>query len=144
MNLFDTNVVTAAILTHREHHEVANLVFSHHRTNLTAAISTHSLAEIYNVLTGRARIPTSDALRLMKLNLQNVKLVSLEPNEYQKALQRVSSSGLSGGVIFDALIAECALKIGAEALFTFNLRHFTRLGTDIAQIAREPEDTDRI
>ncbi len=139
MNLFDSNVVTAAILTHREHHEVANLVFGQHKISRTAAISTHSLAEIYNVLTGRARIPTNDALHLMQLNLQNVQLVSLEPDEYQKALQRVSSLGLSGGVIFDALIAECALKIGAETLFTFNLHHFTRLGTDIVQITREPK-----
>ena len=48
---------------------------------------------------------------LLNLNLRSVELVELEPMDYQKALQRISSLGLSGGVIFDALIAECALKI---------------------------------
>jgi predicted nucleic acid-binding protein len=138
MNLFDTNVIIAAMLTHREHHEIAKRVFVEHRTAKTAAISNHSLAEVYNVLTGRVRIPPAQALQLMRLNLHGVEVVALEPTDYENALRRVSSLGLSGGVIFDALVAECALKIGAESLFTFNTQHFLRLGADVVQIAREP------
>ena len=139
MNVFDTNVVVAAMLPHREHHQIAKSTFIQHKIAQTAAISTHSLAEIYNVLTGRNRIPPKDAMTLLELNLRSVELVELEPMDYQKALRRISSLGLSGGVIFDALIAECALKISAQTLFTFNLQHFTRLGADIVKIAREPQ-----
>jgi predicted nucleic acid-binding protein len=138
MNLFDTNVLIAAMLSHREHHEVAKRVFVQHRTAKTAAISSHSLAEVYNVLTGRVRIPPTQAMQLMQLNLRGVEVVALESTDYENALRRVSSLGLSGGVVFDALVAECTLKIGAEALLTFNTQHFLRLGPDVAKLVREP------
>jgi predicted nucleic acid-binding protein len=39
---------------------------------------------------------------------------------------------LPGGGIFDALIAQAALKANADILLTLNFNHFTRLGEVIA------------
>lgn len=46
---------------------------------------------------------------------------------------------LPGGGIFDALIAQAALKAEVDALFTLNPKHFTRLGPVIAQITQVPQ-----
>lgn len=39
-------------------------------------------------------------------------------------LGRLASSAVGGGRVYDALIAECAIRSGAGALLTFNARHF--------------------
>jgi predicted nucleic acid-binding protein len=46
---------------------------------------------------------------------------------------------LPGGGIFDALIAQAALKAKVDILFTLNPNHFTRLGEAIAQITQVPQ-----
>jgi predicted nucleic acid-binding protein len=45
---------------------------------------------------------------------------------------------LPGGGIFDALIAQAALKAEADALLTMNAKHFTRLGEAIAARVQVP------
>jgi hypothetical protein len=40
---------------------------------------------------------------------------------------------LPGGGIFDALIAQVALKAKVDILLTLNPSHFTQLGKDLAQ-----------
>ena len=46
---------------------------------------------------------------------------------------------IPGGGIFDALIAQAALKVQVDILFTLNPNHFTRLGQAIAQITQVPQ-----
>jgi predicted nucleic acid-binding protein len=138
MNLFDTNVITTAMTNKREGHERAKSVFAQSKAIGRACISTHNLAEIYNVLTGRMLIPPPQAKMLMERNLEGVEVISLNEQDYLNAIQRVSSLSIPGGVIYDAIIAECAIKRQCETLYTFNLKHFTRLGADITAIAREP------
>jgi predicted nucleic acid-binding protein len=138
MKFFDTNVIVTAMLQHREGHERAQNAFKNHRADHEACISAHNLAEIYNVLTGRMLIPPPRAKILMQQNLQGVEVVSVNEQDYLNAILRVSSLNIPGGVIYDAIVAECALKRQCDTLYTFNLKHFTRLGTDIIAIAREP------
>ncbi len=139
MKLFDTSVLIAATLPHRENHQRARESFVDSKLNKTACISAHSLAEVFNVLTGRILIPPAQARELIENNFKGVEVIALDASDYIRALEKMSSHGLSGGMIFDALIAECALKIQAETLFTLNLKHFLRLGEEISNIAREPE-----
>lgn len=138
MKLFDTNVVVAAIITKREFHERSYRAFLSSKQKSEACIGAHSLAEIYNTLSGRMKIPPLEAKKLMELNLQDIEVVNLGDSEYSAAIARVSNLGISGGVVFDALLAECAVKRECDTLYTFNLTHFTRLGADIKAIAREP------
>jgi len=46
--------------------------------------------------------------------------------------------GLPGGAIFDALIAQAAVKVSADRLFTLNPGYFIRLDDGIAQITEVP------
>jgi predicted nucleic acid-binding protein len=43
-----------------------------------------------------------------------------------------------GAAAYDALIAHCALKAGADILLTWNVRDFTRLGSAVAQLVKSP------
>jgi predicted nucleic acid-binding protein len=139
LKLFDTSVLIAAILSHRENHLKAKTAFSQAKLEKFACISAHSLAEVYNVLTGRILIPPERARELIENNFKDVEVIALDASDYIRVLEKMSIRGLSGGVIFDALIAECALKIQADTLFTLNLKHFLRLGEEVSNIAREPE-----
>jgi predicted nucleic acid-binding protein len=138
MNLFDTNVITTAMISKREGHDRARSIFSSSKANGRACISTHNLAEIYNVLTGRMLIPPLQANILIEQNLEGVHVLELQQQDYLNAIRRTSSLNISGGVIYDAIVAECAVRHQCEALYTFNLKHFTRLGADIVALAREP------
>ncbi len=139
MKLFDTSVLIASILPQRENHLKAKTAFSQAKLEKSACISAHSLAEIFNVLTGRVLIPPEQARVLIESNFNGVEIIALDASDYAKVLEKISIRNLSGGVVFDALIAECALKIQADTLFTLNLKRFLRLGEEVSNIAREPK-----
>ena len=46
---------------------------------------------------------------------------------------------LGGGGIFDAVIAQAALKVEADCILTLNPKDFTRLGDEIAVLVQMPE-----
>jgi len=48
--------------------------------------------------------------------------------------------GIVGGAIYDAVLAQCALKADAEVLLTWNDRDFTRLGPEIARLVKTPPE----
>jgi predicted nucleic acid-binding protein len=57
----------------------------------------------------------------------SARLIALSPADYTATLRRASEMGLSGGVIYDALIARAAEKAGAERLLTLNEADFRRV-----------------
>ena len=65
-------------------------------------------------------------------------LIALTPEEYFAAISEYSAMGVTGGAIYDALIARCALKARAEKIFTWNVRHFRQFGPDIEKKLRAP------
>ena len=60
-------------------------------------------------------------------------------NDYQAAIAQMATLNLPGGAIFDALIAQAALKAEVDTLLTLNPNHFTRLGNAIAHIVQVPD-----
>lgn len=104
-------------------------------------ISTHTLAELYSALT---RIPQTNitptlAQDLIRDNLQTFKFVALSAEDYTAAIELMVQHQLPGGGIFDALIAQAALKSQADVLFTLNPKHFSRLGSAIASKVEVPQ-----
>ena len=85
------------------------------------------------------RISPKDAKRLIENNLKYLETVALEQADYQAAIVQMTALNLPGGGIFDALIAQAALKSAAERLLTLNPKHFARLGTELAQIVYVPQ-----
>ncbi len=141
--LFDTSVIIAASLPQHPSYPPCFIQLQAAKVaQIKGYLSTHSLAELYSVLTrmpSQPRISARDAKRLIDNNLQYLETVVLDQADYQAAIAQMTALNLTGGGIFDALIAQAALKSSAERLLTLNPKHFARLGTAIAQIVHVPQ-----
>jgi len=136
----DTTVLLASVMADQPHHgQSRELVLSLRRGQ--DACAAHSLAELYSTLT---RMPppyrrNADEAMLVLADIQaRVTPVSLTPEEYIAAISEYSSRGVVGGVIYDALIAQCARKARAEKIYTWNIRHFRQFGPEIEKRLRVP------
>lgn len=140
--LFDTSVLVAASLPQHPSYTPCFIQLQAAKVaQVKGYLSTHSLAELYSVLTrmpSQPRIRAHDAKRLIESHLRYLETVVLEQADYQAAIAQMTALDLLGGGIFDALIAQAALKSSAERLLTLNPKHFTRLGTELAQIVYVP------
>src|SRR5262245_2823890 len=92
------------------------------------AVPAHALAESYAVLTrlpAPHRLSPADAWQLIEENFaKSAIVVALTAKTYQAVLSAVAKQSVGGGRTYDALIGECARQAKAEALLTFNRRHF--------------------
>jgi predicted nucleic acid-binding protein len=130
--LFDTSVLVAAMVeTHSSHVLALTAVQAVIGGDETGIVSTHSLAELYSTLTRmplRPRIDGPTAWRMIERTVtQHFDLVSLDAADYAEVLKRLSTEGLVGGIVYDAVIARAAEKADAERIWTLNAADFTRL-----------------
>ncbi len=139
---FDTSSLVAAFVHSHPAHTAAwgwlqeTLEGAH-----AGLVTTHTLAELYAVLTRlplRPPIPPRMALQLIEENLQAFQLLTLSATDYRSVLRRLEKLNLAGGAVYDALIAQAALRARAEGLITLNPAHFRRLGQDVAAIVLVP------
>ena len=139
-SFLDSSVLVASFYDHHFHHDRSfELLSRQNRT--TGATAAHCLAEAYSVLTrmpGRERTSPQDALLFLNDIRERLMLVTLDEGDYGDVLSDAAEQGISGGSIYDALIARCALKAKAQTIYTWNTRHFTRLGPQIASRVKEP------
>lgn len=130
--LFDTSVLVAALLgSHPSHAQAISWLKRAKSGEFELLVSTHTLAELYSVLSSlpvKPRIDPATAWRLIQENVEaTAQLVSLTPEDYSHTIQRVADMGISGGVIYDAIIARAAEKADADQLLTLNRSHFERV-----------------
>jgi len=59
-------------------------------------------------------------------------------DDYAKAIEEAAALGIAGGGIYDALLAHCALKVKAETIYTWNEKHFKRLGEETSKRVKTP------
>jgi toxin FitB len=135
----DTNCIVGVILRGHPHHQQAVAAISL-RLNRGASLhlAAHSLIEAYSVLT---RLPA--AVRLSGIEARTAlyenfvsrgQVWTLMAEEYVQLLDRAAGASILGGQIYDAVIAACALKAGADVLLTFNERHFRRFASPTLEI----------
>ncbi len=139
--LFDTSVLVAAFLTgHHQHSNCLPYLKQVQLGHLRGYIATHTLAELYSVLTRIPKTSISPALaqQLITDNLQHFNSVPLTSADYDAAINRMVQLQIPGGGIFDALIAQAAITINADRLFTLNPKHFVRLGDPIGPKVEVP------
>jgi len=141
--LFDTSVIIAALLPkHPSHAPCFVQLQAAELRQIQGYLSTHSLAEVYSVMTrmpSQPRMSPQEATILLERCLQYLEAVPLETADYRAAIVQMTTLNLTGGGIFDALIAQAALKVSADRLLTLNLSHFSRLTPAISQITEVPE-----
>jgi len=98
---------------------------------LEMLVASHTIAELYGVLTTlplRPRITPDTALRLILENVRKIaKIVPLSVSDYEATIERLAELGIPGGAVYDALIARAAEKSSAERLLTLNASDFERV-----------------
>lgn len=130
--LFDTSVLLAAIVRpHPAHARTLPWLKKAKSGEISMIISSHTLAELYAVLTTlpvSPRITPDVAWNLMHENiLGNAEIAALTAADYKGVIRKMKEGGFSGGIIYDALICSSAIKAHAETLLTLNGVDFRRL-----------------
>ncbi len=131
----DTSVLIAAARLSDERHKASfDLIRASSSEMVTAA--AHTMAEFYASVTGMRpphRFHPSQALTLLNQFHHKLRWVELSADEVLDAAGRVAALGLLGGIIYDALLLQCARKAGAELIYTWNVRHFQLVAPDLAE-----------
>jgi predicted nucleic acid-binding protein len=125
----DSSCLIAAVCAWHEHHQAAlDAIESRLGAEETLVLAGHALAETYAVLTrlpSPHRLSPADAGALIQENfVKGAQLVSLPGLVYAALVRRLARDGVSGGRVYDAIIAESARRGRASTLLTFNPRHF--------------------
>jgi len=136
----DTSVLVPVFYGDHPHHAASLAVFTRFG-KAEASCGAHSLAEVYSTLTrmpGKFRVGGDQVMLFIENIRERLTVVSLSADEYAETLQHFADLGIVGGAIYDALLAGCALKVKAETLFTWNIRHYGQFGADITPRLRTP------
>ena len=139
-SFLDTSVLIPAFLGDHPHHK-SSLDILAQCTPKEAACAAHSLLEVYSVLTrmpGKNRISGDQAMLFIGNIREHLSLVALTAEESATALEQFSELGILGGAIYDAHIAACALKVCAEQIYTWNVGHFSQLGSQVTRLLKYP------
>lgn len=141
--LFDTSVLVAALLqAHPRHARALPWLRRAKAREIELFVSSHSLAELYAILSAiptRPRLSPTQVGRLVRENVEaTAHLVSLSSADYVATVERASEMGLAGGIIYDALIARAAEKSAVDHLLTFNEADFLRAWPEGASLILVP------
>ena len=137
--LLDTSTLVAALVEGHEAHDRAFPWLQRaHRREIEGLVA-YTLAELYAILTRLPVKPRLSAARTWQIIQQDVltplEVVALSSEDYRAVLAHLSQEEIVGGVVYDALIAQAALKAGVDVLVTFNPKDFLRTYPDLtAQI----------
>jgi predicted nucleic acid-binding protein len=141
-SFLDTSVLVAAFHVEHPHHQPSFDLFVRCKKD-DACCGLHSLAEVYGTLTGMrvaSRRASGDQALLFISNIrERFMLVGLDEQEYFQTLQDSAAAGIAGGAIYDALLGQCALKAGAETLYTWNTKDFLRLPVAVTGRVKTPD-----
>ena len=141
--VFDTSVLVAAMVEQHPVHARAFPWLKRARVQeFEACVTTHTLAELYAVLTTlpvRPRITPGTTRRLIRENIEAaMRIIPITRADYQHMLNRMTELELNGGVVYDAIVAQVAERLEADKLLTFNPEDFRRTWPDGSAVVHEP------
>lgn len=141
--LFDTSLIISGIVeSHPMHAKCLPWLQLAKAGEVEGIIVSHTLAETYAVLTTlpvKPRISPLVAHRLIDNNLQTLaRIVPLTIADYWNTIQRMTEMGLSGGTVYDALIATVARRLSVDKLLTLNTDDFRRVWPEGKQVITTP------
>lgn len=137
---FDTSLLVPVFFGDHVHHRASLDVFVQFDRE-SGCCGAHSLAEVYATLTrmpGRNRISGEQAMLFVGSLRERLTIVALDGDEVARSLSESAALGIIGGTIYDALLASCALKARAEAIYTWNTRHYAQCGPEVMRRLRTP------
>jgi predicted nucleic acid-binding protein len=137
---FDTSLLVPVFYGDHAHHQASlELFISFGRES--GCCGAHSLAEVFATLTrmpGRHRISGEQAMLFVGSLRERLSIIALDGDEYASSLESSAARGIVGGAIYDALLASCAIKAQAEAIYTWNSRHYAQCGPEVTRRLRTP------
>lgn len=136
----DTSVLVPVFYGEHVHHEASLTLFAG-LDRTTGCCGAHSLAEVYSTVTrmpGKHRISGEQAMLFVANIRAQLSVIALTGDGYADALESSSARDIVGGAIYDALLAHCALQSGAEAIYSWNTRHYALCGPDVTRRLRTP------
>jgi predicted nucleic acid-binding protein len=131
----DTSCVVPLFLPRHEHHLRAVREVGKRLDHAeTLVLAGPSLIEAYSVLThlpAPDRLSARDCRYLIEANFpaDRFETVVLTGDDYRRVVREAPDLSVSGGRIYDWVIASCALRREVDALVTFNERHFAMLAS---------------
>lgn len=130
--LFDTSVLIAAFVeSHPKHKTALAFLVSAKKKEFQFLVSSHSILEVYSVLTSapfKPKITPIIATQLIENNIINIaKIICLGEEDYWNIIKKMNDSNFSGGIIYDAIAVECALIAKADEILTLNSKDFLLL-----------------
>lgn len=140
----DTSVLISAVLKQHVFHERSFAILESVLLQKNeGVISSHTLAEMYAVLTklpSPSRHTPEQALLSIEENvLKHFVTIGLTGADYKATLREAVGSGIQGGTIYDALLLKCAIRADVDRIYTLNLKHFQSIAaSDIARKLSEP------
>ena len=141
--LFDTSVIISGMIeSHPMHARCLPWLQRAKAGEIEGIVVSHTLAETYAVLTTlpvKPRISPLLAQRLIDNNLQAVaSIVPLTIADYRNTIRRMAEMGLSGGSVYDALIATVGRRLSVDKLLTLNADDFRRVWPEGKQLITAP------
>lgn len=140
MAFYDTSVLVAAFDEEHLHHRASFRSLEGAEIG-SAACAAHTLAELYAVvsrLPGTRRQRPAQAWLLVQNALERLTVVALTSEEYAATIRKAADDGHAGGMVYDALLLQCARKAKAGKIYTWNVRHFRAIAPDLAERIGEP------
>ena len=137
---FDTSVLVPIFYGDHPHHQDSLKLFIRF-DKFSGCCGAHSLAEVFSTLTrmpGKHRIGGEQAMLFVGNIRERLSIITLDSNEYVNALEVSATAGILGGAIYDAILAQCAIKAEAEAIYSWNTRHYSQCGAEVTSRLRTP------
>jgi predicted nucleic acid-binding protein len=137
---FDTSVLVPVFYGNHVHHGASLDLFVQYEKT-TGCCGAHTLVEVFSTLTrmpGKHRISAEQAMLFIGGIRERLAIVALTGDEYLQTLEASAGRGIVGGGICDALLAQCALKVEAKTIYTWNVRHYSLCGDEVVKRLRTP------
>lgn len=130
--LLDSSTLIAALLPDHAHHVAAHAWLSQAKSGgFDLIVSSHSLAEVYSVLTRLPRSPMISPAEARQLLTDNIiscaEIVALSRDEYVLLIEDLARQGIAGGLVYDGIIAKAAELSNVDKLVTINDVHFQKV-----------------
>ena len=128
----DTSCLVPLVSSWHEHHEATlSTLETLKKQNNNLMVAAHAVLECFSVLTRlpeRIRItPREASERLFENIAQNFQMIGVDPDTCWAAVRHLSYRDLSGGLIYDAIIAHSCASAGATILLTWDVQDFLRV-----------------
>ena len=140
----DSSVLIAGVHANHPRHAVAATWLIQNIPLHELLVAHHSILESYAVLTrlpGEWRLTGSEAKQLLESTIRsNMQVAQFHASSIWDCIDSLVNHSAVGGHSYDGFIAEILNQSGAEAIATFNTRHFSEFASQMSMI--DPSQPD--